>query len=103
MNEEQKNRSRKAGRRPKDNPAVFRYSVSFNEPEHARFLSLFEQSGMKIKAHFIAACIFDKPVTVVKIDKAAIATDTYILTLKVKSQKTPVTTADISITIKVDN
>lgn len=40
---------------------------------------------------------------VIKIDKAAIATDTYILTLKVKSQKTPVTTADISITIKVDN
>lgn len=71
MNEEQKNRSRKAGRRPKDNPAVFRYSVSFNDAEHARFLSLFERSGMKIKAHFIAACIFDKPVTVVKIDKAA--------------------------------
>ena len=71
MNEEKKSRSRKAGRKPKDNPAVFRYSVSFNEAEHARFLSLFEQSGMKIKAHFITACIFDKPVTVVKIDKAA--------------------------------
>jgi len=71
MNEENKSRSRKAGRKPKDNPAVFRYSVSFNEAEHARFLSLFEQSGMKIKAHFITACIFDKPVTVVKIDKPA--------------------------------
>ena len=71
MNEEKKSRSGKAGRKPKDNPAVFRYSVSFNEAEHARFLSLFEQSGMKIKAHFITACIFDKPVTVVKIDKAA--------------------------------
>jgi len=70
MNEEKKSRSRKAGRKPKDNPAVFRYSVSFNEVEHARFLSLIEQSGMKIKAHFITACIFDKPVTVVKIDKA---------------------------------
>lgn len=71
MNEKQKNRSRKAGRRPKDNPAVFRYSVSFNETEHARFLSLFERSEMKIKAHFITSCIFDKPVRVVKIDKAA--------------------------------
>ena len=71
MNEEKKSRSRKAGRRPKDNPAVYRYSVSFNKAEHARFLSLFEHSGMKIKAHFITACIFDKPVTVVKIDKAA--------------------------------
>ena len=71
MNEEKKSQSRKAGRKPKDNPAVFRYSVSFNEAEHARFLSLFEKSGMKIKAHFITSFIFDKPVTVVKVDKAA--------------------------------
>jgi len=71
MNKEKKSRSWKAGRKPKDNPAVFRYSVSFNESEHERFLSLFEKSGMKIKAHFITSCIFDKPVTVVKVDKAA--------------------------------
>jgi hypothetical protein len=71
MNEGKKSRTHRAGRKPKDNPAVFRYSISFNETDHARFLSLFEQSGMKVKAHFIAACIFDKPVSVVKIDKAA--------------------------------
>lgn len=71
MNEEKKSRTHKAGGKPKDNPAVFRYSVSFNEAEHAQFLSLFEQSGMKIKAHFITACIFNKPISVVKIDKAA--------------------------------
>jgi hypothetical protein len=71
MNEEKKPVTRKAGRRPKNDPAVFRYSVSFNEKQHAGFLSLFEQSGMRVKAHFISACIFDKPVTVVKIDKAA--------------------------------
>jgi hypothetical protein len=62
---------RKAGRKPKSDPAVFRYSVSFNEEQHAGFLSLFEQSGMRVKAHFITACIFDKPVKVVKVDKAA--------------------------------
>ena len=61
----------KAGRKPKDNPAIFRYSVSFNATEHAKFLTLFEQSGMKVKAHFIAACIFNRTVKVVKIDKAA--------------------------------
>ncbi|WP_436414118.1 conjugal transfer protein MobA [Petrimonas sp.] len=61
----------KAGRKPKDNPAIFRYSVSFNATEQARFLTLFEQSGMKVKAHFIAACIFNRTVKVVKIDKAA--------------------------------
>ena len=68
--EEKKKLSRKPGRKPKANPAVFRYSVSFNETEHARFLTLFEQSGMKVKAHFIAACIFGKPIKVIKIDKA---------------------------------
>jgi len=71
MNEERKPVTHRAGRRPKNDPAVFRYSVSFNEKQHAEFLSLFEQSGMRVKAHFISACIFDKPVTVVKIDKAA--------------------------------
>jgi hypothetical protein len=50
----EKNRQRPGGRKPKADPAVFRYSVSFNAGEHAEFLSRFEQSGMKVKAHFIA-------------------------------------------------
>jgi hypothetical protein len=61
---------RQIGRKPKDDPAVFRYSVSFNAREHAEFLSRFEQSGMDVKAHFIAACIFNRQLKVVKIDKA---------------------------------
>jgi len=70
--EEHKNEStRKGGRHPKKDPAVFRYSISLNAEEHARFLSLFEGSGMKIMAHFITACIFQKTVKTVKIDKAA--------------------------------
>jgi hypothetical protein len=59
------------GRKPKDDPAIFRYSVSFTETEHNEFLSRFEQSGLKVKAHFIASCIFDRKLKVVKIDKAA--------------------------------
>lgn len=62
---------RKVGRIPKKDPAVFRYSISFNSIDHARFLSLFEESGAKNKAHFVTSCIFDKPFTVVKIDKTA--------------------------------
>ena len=62
---------RLGGRKPKADPAVFRYSVSFNEAEHNEFLSRFERSGMKVKAHFIASCIFDRELKVVKIDKAA--------------------------------
>lgn len=62
-------RKRRVGRLPKKDPAVFRYSISFNAVEHDKFLSLFEQSGQRVKAHFITACIFSKPVKVVQIDK----------------------------------
>lgn len=60
------------GRKPKSDPAVFRYSVSFNATDHARFLALFEQSGMRTKAHFITARIFGDSFKVIKIDKAAV-------------------------------
>ncbi len=69
MNENKKPKQRKVGRIPKDDPAVFRYSISFNSIDHAKFLSLFEQSESKNKAHFITSCIFDKPIKIVKIDK----------------------------------
>lgn len=72
MEEVNKKQSKKTGRHPKDDPARFRYSISFNEQEHARFLSLFEQSGMKIKAHFITACVFQRTVKTIKIDKSVI-------------------------------
>lgn len=67
-NKNESNRS-KGGRIPTDDPAVFRYNISFNSLEHDKFLSLFEQSEMKVKAHFITACIFNKPIKVVKLDK----------------------------------
>jgi len=69
MNEEKTPKRRKGGRRPKEDPAVFRYSVSFNAVNNSRFLSLFEQSGAENKARFITSCIFDKPLKIVKIDK----------------------------------
>jgi hypothetical protein len=71
MEEKNNNPVRKPGRNPKKDPAVFRYSISFNEVENARFLSLFEQSGMLVKAHFITACVFQKTVKTVKIDMPA--------------------------------
>ena len=61
----------KSGRNPKKDPAIFRYSISLNAEENARFLSLFEQSQMNVMAHFITACIFQKTIKTVKIDKAA--------------------------------
>ena len=63
-------RKTKVGRNQKSDPAIFRYSISFNTVEHAAFLARFDESGMKVKAHFITACIFDKAIRVVKLDKA---------------------------------
>ncbi|WP_116786990.1 conjugal transfer protein MobA [Flavobacterium psychrotrophum] len=61
----------KGGRHPKDDRAIYRYSISLTAAENAKFLSLFEKSGMNVMAHFITACIFQKTITTVKIDKAA--------------------------------
>lgn len=72
MNENNKKLQKKTGRRPKLDPAKFRYTISFNEEEHNRFLALFEQSGLLVKAHFITSCIFDKTIKTVKMDKGTI-------------------------------
>jgi len=71
MNGNGTNKRHKGGRHPKDDPATFRYSISLTAVENAKFLTLFEQSGMNVMAHFITACIFQKTITTVKIDKAA--------------------------------
>ncbi len=59
----------KGGRKQKADPCIHRYSINMNDEDNARFLSLFEASGMKVKAHFITVCLFEKQVKVVKIDK----------------------------------
>jgi len=60
------------GRNKKINPAFFRYVFRLNEEENNQFLSLFEQSGMKVKAHFITSLLFNREIKVVKIDKSAL-------------------------------
>ena len=69
---DQNNKQKKTGRRPKADPAKIRYTISFNEVEHSRFLQLFDQSGMNVKAHFITSCIFEKTVKTIKLDKGTI-------------------------------
>lgn len=71
MDDNGTHKKHKGGRHPKDDPATFRYSISLTAVENAKFLTLFEQSGMNVMAHFITACIFQKTITTVKIDKAA--------------------------------
>lgn len=60
----------KGGRKPKLYPVVANYTVRFNAEDNSRFLALFERSGMKTMAHFIAARIFEETFKVVHINKA---------------------------------
>ena len=72
MEEVNRKQIKKTGRKPKNDPAVHRYSISLNAEENAKFLALFDQSGISVKAHFITACIFQKTVKTVKIDMNAV-------------------------------
>ena len=68
MEEKNSKQIRKTGRKPKNDPAVHRYSINLNAEENAKLLALFDQSGISVKAHFITACILQKTIKTVKID-----------------------------------
>ena len=70
MESNDKTTPHKGGRHPKKDPAVHRYSISLSAEENARFLSLYEASRMDVMAHFITACVFQKGITIVTVDKA---------------------------------
>lgn len=84
MSEHNGKPKKKTGRHPKADPAKIRYTISFNEVEHSRFLELFDQSGMNVKAHFITSCIFEKTIKTVKVDKGT--TDFYMRLTSFHSQ-----------------
>ena len=67
MEEKNRKQIRKTGRKPKIDPAVNRYSINLNAEDNAKFLALFDQSDMKVIAHFITACIFQKTIKTVKL------------------------------------
>lgn len=51
---------------------VYRFSVNFSAVEHARFLDLYEQSGLLSKAAFIKARVFNEAFRVVKTDRGTL-------------------------------
>ena len=59
----------RGGRRPKTDPSVNRYVVRLNTEENARFLAMFERSGLESKGAFIKNFIFQKPFKVYIIDE----------------------------------
>ena len=77
MEENSKRRTRRStGRKPKTDPAVFRYGIKLTSEENGKFELLFERSGMKQRARFIKAMIFGREMKVVRIDKVSM--DYYI-------------------------
>ena len=60
------------GRPPKLDPASIRLSIRFNSEDHAKFLSLYEQSGVYCKARFIVKRIFNGEFRALIIDKKAL-------------------------------
>ncbi|WP_348800149.1 conjugal transfer protein MobA [Flavobacterium adhaerens] len=71
MNEQQNNKQYKGGRNPKKNPSIHRYVFRLTDEENAKFLSLYEASGVDNKAHFITSTLFERLIKTVKIDMAA--------------------------------
>lgn len=61
--------SSRGGRRPKTDPSVNRYVVRFNAEENARFLAMFDRSGLESRGAFIKNFIFQKPFKVYTIDE----------------------------------
>ncbi len=61
-------RKSKSGRNPKLDPAVYRYTVRFNEEEHNRFLAMFGKSGVYARSVFLKAHFFGQPFKVLKVD-----------------------------------
>jgi len=62
----------RGGRPKKIDPASHRYTVNLTAQEHARFLSMYEQSGLLSKALFIKARIFGDKFHVVKTDRGTL-------------------------------
>ncbi|GAB6869957.1 conjugal transfer protein MobA [Bacteroides rodentium] len=65
-------KKRKAGRNPKLDPAVYRYTVRFNEEEHNRFLAMFEKLGVYARSVFLKTHFFGQPFKALKVDKTLV-------------------------------
>lgn len=77
MTDDNKNKRKKTvGRKPKDNPAKYRYTVNLNEEENDKFRLLLEQSEVENISRFIHHALFGKEIKIIKVDKATM--DYYI-------------------------
>jgi hypothetical protein len=67
----EKKKQNQGGRPAKADPCRHYHAFVLNDADNAKFLALFDESGLKNRAHFITSCIFNRQLKVVKVDKAA--------------------------------
>lgn len=65
-----KEKEKRTGRIPKLNPKTHCVMVRFDDEEHARFLTMYEQSGEYAKAVFIKARVFGEEFKVIRGDNS---------------------------------
>ena len=65
-------KSRKGGRKPKSDPCKNRFVFYLNDTDACKLNAIYLQSGMKEISRFLKSAILNKPIKIVKIDKATI-------------------------------
>lgn len=70
LKEMRQDTGKRTGRKPKSDPADYKYSFRLNAEENSRFEKLLAESGAKDRTLFIKKALFGGTVRVVKIDKA---------------------------------
>lgn len=65
-------RQRKYGRKPKADPAIYRYGIKLNSDENFRFRQMFDKSGMDRYSKFIKAVLFKREIKVITVDKTTL-------------------------------
>ena len=63
-------KTNKGGRKPKLDPCRHRYVFYLNDTDNCRMDAMYQQSGMTEMSRFLRSIIFNKPIKVIKIDKA---------------------------------
>ena len=69
--EDNNQKSKKGGRKPKIDRCSHRYVFYLNDTDHCKLNAMYLQSGTKEISGFLRTIIFNKPMKVVKIDKAS--------------------------------
>ena len=72
----EKKQGTRTGRKPKTDPADYKYSFRLNAEENGRFERLFLESGARDRTVFIKKSLFSGQLKVIKVDKVSM--DYYI-------------------------